>query len=128
MVQAVIEHVNITVGNPERTAEMLNRLFGWTVRWTGPAAMGGRTIHVGTDKQYVALYTDEGDGGKAQPHSKGQPLNHIAIEVDNLDDVETRALACGLVPFSHGDYDPGRRFYLLDADGIEWEIVSYVQP
>jgi glyoxylase I family protein len=31
----------------------------------------------------------------------------------------------GLTPFSHGDYDPGRRFYFLDPDGIEYEVVSY---
>ena len=31
----------------------------------------------------------------------------------------------GLTPFNHDDYEPGRRFYLFDRDGIEWEIVSY---
>jgi glyoxylase I family protein len=45
--------------------------------------------------------------------------------VTNLDDVERRAQKFGLTPFNHGDYAPGRRFYLLDHDGIEWEIVSY---
>ena len=33
--------------------------------------------------------------------------------------------AAGLKPFNHGDYDPGRRFYFLDPDGIEYEIISY---
>jgi hypothetical protein len=32
------------------------------------------------------------------------------------------------VPFSHDDYDPGRRFYFLDPDGIEYEVVSYHRP
>jgi glyoxylase I family protein len=31
----------------------------------------------------------------------------------------------GLEPFGHADYQPGRRFYFLDADGIEFEVVSY---
>ena len=31
----------------------------------------------------------------------------------------------GLEPFSHGDYEPGRRFYFLDPDGIEYEVISY---
>jgi len=33
--------------------------------------------------------------------------------------------AYGLEPFSFGDYDPGRRFYFLDPDGVEFEIVTY---
>lgn len=34
-------------------------------------------------------------------------------------------VAAGFTPFNHGDYEPGRRFYFLDGDGIEYEIVSY---
>ena len=34
-------------------------------------------------------------------------------------------VADGLTPFSHGDYEPGRRFYFLDPDGVEYEVVSY---
>ncbi len=26
---------------------------------------------------------------------------------------------------SHADYEPGRRFYFHDEDGIEFEVVSY---
>ena len=31
----------------------------------------------------------------------------------------------GLEPFGHDDYEPGRRFYFFDWDGIEFEVVSY---
>ena len=31
----------------------------------------------------------------------------------------------GLKPFGHDNYDPGRRFYFLDPNGIEYEVVSY---
>ena len=31
----------------------------------------------------------------------------------------------GFTPYSHGDYEPGRRFYFTDGAGIEFEIVSY---
>ena len=55
-------------------------------------------------------------------------LNHIGVEVDDLDLTEARVSAAGLRPFSHGDYEPGRRFYFLDPDGIEYEIVSYATP
>jgi hypothetical protein len=45
--------------------------------------------------------------------------------VDDLAETEARVVAAGLETFSHGDYEPGRRFYFFDPDGIEYEIVSY---
>ena len=120
-----IEHVNVTVSSPETTADLLERVFGWRVRWTGPARDGGRTIHIGTDAHYVALYTGAGAPDGADDFAKGRPLNHIGVEVVDLDAVEARVVAAGLRPFSHGDYVPGRRFYFLDPDGIEYEVVSY---
>ena len=125
MAQTFIEHVNITVGNPDRTAAMLQKLFGWSERWRGNSQMGGRTIHVGTDSQYLAVNTDADSDGTAKAHSKGAPLNHIGIQVDDLDAVEANVLRHGLKPFGHGDYEPGRRFYFFDENGIEFEIVSY---
>ena len=57
----------------------------------------------------------------------GEPgsLNHIGVEVDDLAAIEAKVLAAGLRPFGHDTYDPGRRFYFLDPDGIEYEVVSY---
>jgi catechol 2,3-dioxygenase-like lactoylglutathione lyase family enzyme len=120
-----IEHVNVTVTDPERTAALMAAIFGWRVRWQGPARDGGRTIHVGTDDHYLALYTGRGVAYTAEDFAKGRPLNHIGVEVDDLDAAEARVVAAGLTPFSHGDYAPGRRFYVLDPDGIEYEVVSY---
>jgi glyoxylase I family protein len=125
MTHGFVEHVNITVGSPEKTATMLTHLFGWHHRWAGPSGLGGRTIHVGTDTHYIAMYATEDADGSALSHAKGRPLNHIGIVVDDLNAVEQRAIALGMTPFNHGDYAPGRRFYLLDADNIEWEIISY---
>ena len=119
-----IEHVNLTVSQPERSAKLLADLFGWHVRWQGPARDGGRVIHVGDETNYLAVYAEpDVSGNRAWP--KGAPLNHVGIQVDDLDAVEQRVVAAGLVPFSHGDYEPGRRFYFMDWDGIEFEIVSY---
>ena len=126
MRSAFIEHVNLTVSDAERSAKLLHDLFGWRVRWQGPARDGGRSIHVGDDEAYLAIY--------AEPRSekvpnfawqKGAPLNHVGIQVEDLDETERRVIAAGLTPFNHGDYEPGRRFYFLDWDGIEFEIVSY---
>ena len=120
-----IEHVNVTVSDPQRASDLMENLFGWRVRWRGPARDGGETIHVGSDDHYLALYTGRGVTYSPDDFAKGRPLNHVGVEVDDLDDVEARVVAAGLTPFSHGDYEPGRRFYFLDPDGIEYEVVSY---
>jgi catechol 2,3-dioxygenase-like lactoylglutathione lyase family enzyme len=120
-----IEHVNVTVSDPERASRIMERVFGWKVRWQGPARDGGRTIHVGSNDAYVAFYTDRDAAYTAEDFAKGRPLNHIGVEVDDLDTTEARVVEAGLTPFSHGDYEPGRRFYFLDPDGIEYEVVSY---
>lgn len=124
MTQNFIEHVNVTVSNPQKSAEMLIDLFDWRIRWNGNAQLGGDTIHVGNDRFYLAVYALTPVDANMD-HKKGAPLNHIGIVVDDLDEVERRVIARGLKPFSHGDYEPGRRFYFFDLDGIEYEIVSY---
>ena len=45
--------------------------------------------------------------------------------VDDLDAAERLVLDAGLETFNHADYEPGRRFYFFDWDGIEFEVVSY---
>ena len=120
-----IEHVNITVSDPNRTSDLMELLFDWHVRWSGPAQNGGHTIHVGSNDHYVALYAGGDSAKAAEAFSKGRPLNHIGVAVDDLDATEARVIAAGLRPFSHADYAPGRRFYFLDPDGIEYEVVSY---
>jgi catechol 2,3-dioxygenase-like lactoylglutathione lyase family enzyme len=125
MALARIEHVNFTVRDPDRTARLLESVFGWHVRWQGPSMAGGRTVHVGTDDHYVALYTAPDTVYTDEHFIKGRPFNHVALEVDDLDETEAKVVAAGLTPFSHGDYEPGRRFYFLDPDGIEYEVVSY---
>jgi catechol 2,3-dioxygenase-like lactoylglutathione lyase family enzyme len=118
-----LEHINITVSDIERSAALLERLCGWHIRWRGSSQLGGETIHVGDDRDYIAVYT------KGVPQTarfaKGVPLNHVGLVVDDLDAAEAVVKAAGLEPFNHADYEPGRRFYFFDWDGIEFEMVSY---
>jgi len=124
-----LEHANITVSDPKATAAMLGDLFGWTVRWEGPAKAEGYTVHVGNEGQYLALYTGPGGSGQQTPandtYSQRGGLNHVGVVVDDLDAVENKVKALGFTPHSHADYEPGRRFYFQDRDGIEFEVVSY---
>lgn len=122
MPSGTIEHANITVTDPDRSARLFVGLLGWHERWRGPSAMGGWTIHVGNDATYLAVYTrEETKGG----YAKGVPLNHIGFTVDDLEAAEAVVVEHGLEPFGHADYEPGRRFYFFDWDGIEFEVVSY---
>ncbi|HEX8580610.1 MAG TPA: VOC family protein [Allosphingosinicella sp.] len=125
MAEPRIEHVNLTVRDPEASAALMEKLFGWSVRWQGPSLGKGRTVHVGTDAHYLAFYTANGAAYSDDQFRKGRPLNHVGVVVDDLDAVEARVIEAGLTPFSHGDYEPGRRFYFFDNDGIEFEVVSY---
>jgi catechol 2,3-dioxygenase-like lactoylglutathione lyase family enzyme len=79
---------------------------------------------VGTDDHYLALYTPDLRGAVG-PFAKGAPLNHVGVEVDELNEAKARVIAAGLSPFPHGDYPPGQRFYFLDPDGVEFEVISY---
>jgi catechol 2,3-dioxygenase-like lactoylglutathione lyase family enzyme len=122
MSQGTIEHANLTVSDVDRSSQLFQALLGWRERWRGEAMNGGETIHVGDERSYLALYTDR------QPHErfgKGAPLNHVGVVVDDLGAAEQVVLDAGLETFNHADYEPGRRFYFFDWDGIEFEVVSY---
>jgi len=122
-----LEHANVTVSDPHKTADWLGRVFGWKVRWEGAAINGGYTVHVGNETSYLALYTpgDSATGAVDNSYAVRGGLNHLAVVVDDLDSVEDRVKAAGFTTGNHGDYEPGRRFYFHDADGIEFEVVSY---
>jgi len=117
-----LEHANITVSDPERSSALLQKLCGWHERWRGPALNGGWTIHVGNARDYLAVYSDN---AAHERFAKGAPLNHIGLVVDDLVEAERLVVEAGLVPFNHANYEPGRRFYFFDWDGIEFELVSY---
>ncbi len=127
---AQLEHVNITVSDAKKTAAMLADLFGWHTRWEGSVLDGtGYTMHVGTDDCYIAIFTGF-DPAQTVPKADASyqtrgAMNHIGVVVDDLDAVEAKVKALGFKPTSHADYEPGRRFYFHDFDGVEIEVISY---
>ena len=123
MTQARIEHVNLTVSDLDRSIALFEKLCGWTVRIRDQHGVRGEFAHIGAEDTYLALWADGGDYSGQQ---KGKPMNHVGIEVSDLDTAERAVLAAGLKTFSHGKYEPGpRTFYFFDWDGIEFEVVSY---
>lgn len=126
MASARLEHVNMTVSDPKATAAWIERVFGWHVRWEGAGMQTGYTVHIGNSDTYVALfsYNETAAPNEVSYRTRGG-LNHWAVVVDDIDAVEERVKAEGFTPGSHADYEPGRRFYFHDADGIEIEVVQY---
>ena len=126
MNEAVLEHVNITVSDPIKTAALMCQLFDWDIRWQGPSKLGGHTVHVGGSDTYLAVYTLPGEvQSSALTYEVRGALNHVGIVVDDIDVIETRVVAAGFEPYNHGDYEPGKRFYFNDHDGVEFEVVTY---
>lgn len=123
---AKLEHTNLTVSDPDATAAWMGDVFGWKIRWAGAAMGDGRTVHVGGDGDYLALFSPGAPArsGESSYNVIGG-LNHVGVVVDDLDAAEARVRAAGFTPRNHADYDPGRRFYFDDADGIEFELVQY---
>jgi len=121
-----LEHVNVTVAQPQRTAALLCELFDWQIRWQGASIDNGYSMHVGNDRDYIAIYSQPSVQGQADnSYRTGGGLNHIGVLVDDLQATEQRVLAAGLETFSHQTYEPGSRFYFRDYDGIEFEVLSY---
>ncbi|MEM9232674.1 MAG: VOC family protein [Pseudomonadota bacterium] len=126
---AQLEHLNVTVSDPARTAERLCTLFGWKIRWQGTAIDSGYSVHVGTEHQYLALYSpgQSCDASSSSSYHTRGGLNHVGLVVEDIEAAETAILAAGYESYFHADYAPGRRFYFRDEDGIEFEIISYTQ-
>lgn len=123
---AVLEHVNFTVSDPLKTAELLCGLFHWKIRWQGKSIHDGFSVHVGGEGSYLALYnSSRSKDTDASPYFSYGGLNHIAVAVEDLDATESRVVAAGFTPHNYAEYEPGRRFYFNDSDDIEYEIVSY---
>jgi glyoxylase I family protein len=123
---AILEHSNFTVSDPDATAAWMCEVFGWHIRWSGAAINGGRTVHVGSDVSYLALFRPKEPAAAAgSSYDIIGGLNHIALVVEDLDASEQAVKKAGFTPMNHGDYEPGRRFYFHDADRIEYELVQY---
>ena len=103
MSKAILEHINMTVTDPDKTAGMLADLFGWKVRWSGDSIHNGRSVHVGNEDDYVALYSVGAPRALSENENYrlAGAVNHLGILVDDLDAVELIAV--------NGRVDPNDR-------------------
>jgi len=99
-------------------------LFGFDVRWRGKTSRGTDAAHVGTDRHYIALFGADQAGRCRQDYAE-VGINHFGFVVEDLEAAKSRLKALGVEPHSEQDYEPGRRLYFVDPDGIEVELVEY---
>lgn len=126
MTEATLEHINLTVRDPLATAAVLDKIFGWKIRWQGESLYEGFTVHVGGEHSYLALYAHKDlKPNNVESYFHLQGLNHLGVVVDDLDATEIKVQEAGYTPKSHADYEPGKRFYFEDNDGLEIEVISY---
>ncbi|MFK7854782.1 MAG: VOC family protein [Granulosicoccus sp.] len=124
--KAHLEHANLTVKDPLETAELFGRLFNWTIRWQGDAIHDGFSVHVGSDDTYLALYKGPTQSNATRSsHETRLGLNHLGVVVEDLTAAEHRVKQEGFATYSHASYEPGKRFYFKDRDGLEIEVIEY---
>lgn len=70
MPAAKLEHVNYTVSDIDRTAAMLDTLYGWKLRWRGGAINGGESAHVGTEDRMSPSTTPTARSTRRTPATK----------------------------------------------------------
>ena len=102
MAQATLEHANYTVSDPAATAAWMEKLFGWHIRWQGDATLGGKTVHVGTDTHYLALYTPpQAPTANDATYGRIAGLKHNAVVVEDLESMERKVQAQGFQTGEH---------------------------
>ena len=100
---------------------------GLKVRWRreGTAELPA-AAHVGDDRHYIAIFQATAE---TPPHPRQAydtvGLNHFGFVVDDLDATRAKLIELDLTPHKEADYEPGRRLYFFDPDGIEVELVQY---
>ena len=121
-----LEHANLSVDDIDAMIRFLRTAFPeFQVRRDTVEADGLRWVHLGTDDTYIALNLAKGPRGTTYT---GTPLNHLAYEVTDVEQLRSRLRAAGykentLVPNAH----PYRkRLYFYDPEGNEWEFVQYL--
>ncbi len=119
-----IEHINLTVSNLSRSIEFYRRLFGWGVRWQGTTTGGTPAVHIGDERCYIALFEAPKTGRWAIDY-EAVGFNHFGVVVDDLEVMTQRLDELGAEHGLEQDYEPGRRVYFTDPDGIEVELVQY---
>ena len=125
-----IEHVNITVPDIESAIHFLKIVApDFEVRKDEKPPNSYRWVHIGNEEYYFALqepHLDEDPKKQLQAY-KNYGINHVALVVSNVQEVEKKLLESG---YNRGIETPvekhRKRAYFYDNAGFEWELVEYL--
>lgn len=124
----MLEHVNLTVSRLDRSLDFYREAFGFEVRWSGKCLIDSEprpAAHIGAPGEPFYLSLFEGHAGRA-PNDYAPPgINHFGFVVPDLDAATRRARSAGAKVVAGLEYEPGRRAYVFDPDGVEIELVEY---
>lgn len=123
-----LEHVNLTVSDLDAAAKFYGELLGLKIRWRRePGSPETPAIHIGDDRSYLALFqADPAKAGRLDEPEYGRVgFNHVGLVVDDLDAKVAWLAQRGIETEIEDSYEPGRRAYFYDPDGIEVELVEY---
>jgi len=119
-----LEHVNLTVSSVDESIDFYRHLFDFEVRWRGTNSSGRPAAHVGNQRHYLALFEAPRSGHADESYDR-VGLNHLGFVVEDLEVQRQRLDQLDIKPHLEADYEPGRRLYFRDPDGIEVELVEY---
>ncbi len=119
-----LDHVNISVKDLEGAIGFYQDLFGWQVRWRGSSTNGKPAAHIGDSEQYIGLIQVE-DHDELHADYSRPGLNHFGVVVNSLEEARQKLARHGIEPHNEPHYEPGRRFYFLDNDGVEVELIEH---
>lgn len=125
---ARLEHAKVSVHDMDGILRFLQTaLPQFRVRHDAMSPQGERWVHIGTDDHYLALSQAPSSGMSSGSGDAGQSrLNHLAFEVDDVDEVRRRLQDAGFEESGAAEAHPFRtRVYFVDPDGQEWEFVQY---
>ncbi len=123
-----IEHANITVPNIDEAIAFIKIAApDFNVRTDQSPADSNRWAHIGNDDFYFALQQAHIGSSPEKPRTpyKNIGVNHIALVVDNLDDIEKRLVEAN---YSRSIDTPKekhrKRLYFFDNTGFECCVIG----
>ncbi len=124
-----IEHANLCVKDIDAMIHFLQTAFPeFKIRYDAIEIDGNRWVHIGMETIYFALEQATLKPSKSWIPYAGFPgVNHIAFEVENVEEIKDRLTNAGYKNSTIPNNHPHRkRIYFKDAEGNDWEFVQYL--
>ena len=124
-----LEHANLCVRDIDVMIKFLLTAFPeFRIRQDATGEDGSRWVHVGTENTYFALKQATAEQQeKAKPYGKMPGINHLGLEVEDVEALRERLAAAGYKDSTYPNAHPHRkRVYFNDPEGGDWEFVQYL--